>query len=96
MGSKRVLRGGAWNNNARNVRAANRNGNDPGNRNNNMGFRVAREHGRGGELVCDPTYAATGQLGRRKPSGHRCGSSGSGCAVETSAVVPFFRKQTEK
>jgi RNA-directed DNA polymerase len=39
---ERVLRGGSWNNNARNTRAANRNNNSPGNRNNNNGFRVAR------------------------------------------------------
>jgi hypothetical protein len=36
----RVVRGGAFNNNERNVRAANRNDNDPDNRNNNIGFRV--------------------------------------------------------
>ncbi len=35
-----VLRGGAFNNNERNVRCANRNDNDPDNRNNNVGFRV--------------------------------------------------------
>jgi hypothetical protein len=34
----RVLRGGAWNNNPRNCRAANRNDNAPDNRNNNIGF----------------------------------------------------------
>ena len=36
-----ALRGGSWNNNARNLRAANRNRNMPGNRNRNNGFRVA-------------------------------------------------------
>ena len=36
----RVLRGGTFNNNARNVRCAYRNNNDPDNRNNNIGFRV--------------------------------------------------------
>ncbi|MGE0756415.1 MAG: hypothetical protein AB7O38_05325 [Pirellulaceae bacterium] len=34
-------RGGSWNNNARNCRAAYRNRNSPSNRNNNLGFRVA-------------------------------------------------------
>ena len=37
----RVLRGGSWDNNARNCRSANRNRNNPDNRNNNIGFRVA-------------------------------------------------------
>jgi formylglycine-generating enzyme required for sulfatase activity len=41
-GSNRVLRGGNWNNNARNCRSANRNNNTPDNRNNNIGFRLAR------------------------------------------------------
>ena len=39
----RVLRGGSWNNNATNLRAAYRNRNEPDNRNNNIGFRVARD-----------------------------------------------------
>jgi formylglycine-generating enzyme required for sulfatase activity len=34
------LRGGSWNNNPDNCRAANRNNNTPDNRNNNYGFRV--------------------------------------------------------
>ncbi|MGM9805491.1 MAG: SUMF1/EgtB/PvdO family nonheme iron enzyme [Candidatus Aphodosoma sp.] len=40
MGSNRVNRGGSWNNTAGNCRVANRNNNSPGNRNNNLGFRV--------------------------------------------------------
>ncbi|MCP5085194.1 MAG: SUMF1/EgtB/PvdO family nonheme iron enzyme [Rhodobacteraceae bacterium] len=39
-GSNRVNRGGAWNNDARNCRSAYRNRNDPGNRNDNIGFRL--------------------------------------------------------
>ncbi|MDE6879275.1 MAG: hypothetical protein K2P54_09335 [Odoribacter sp.] len=34
------MRGGSWNNNARNCRVSNRNNNNPSNRNNNNGFRV--------------------------------------------------------
>ena len=37
---RRVLRGGAFNNNENNVRCAIRNRNDPDNRNRNIGFRV--------------------------------------------------------
>jgi formylglycine-generating enzyme required for sulfatase activity len=39
-----VLRGGSFNNNADNARAAYRNNNNPDNRNNNIGFRVARTY----------------------------------------------------
>ena len=39
-GSNRVIRGGNFNNNAQNVRSANRNNNSPGNRNNNIGVRL--------------------------------------------------------
>ncbi|MEM6625098.1 MAG: SUMF1/EgtB/PvdO family nonheme iron enzyme [Pseudomonadota bacterium] len=39
--SRRVLRGGSWNNNPQNLRSANRNRNTTTNRNNNVGFRVA-------------------------------------------------------
>lgn len=37
-----MIRGGSWNNNAQNARCAYRNANEPGNRNNNLGFRCAR------------------------------------------------------
>ncbi len=40
--SNRVVRGGSWNNNDNNLRAANRNNNTPTNRNNNNGFRCAK------------------------------------------------------
>ena len=41
-GSYRVIRGGNWNNDSSNCRAANRNNNSPGNTNNNIGFRSVR------------------------------------------------------
>jgi hypothetical protein len=37
-----VIRGGSWNNKPRNLRSANRNRNNPDNRNNNLGFRLAQ------------------------------------------------------
>jgi Sulfatase-modifying factor enzyme 1 len=37
-----VLRGGSWINNGRNARSAYRNHDEPGNRNANIGFRLAR------------------------------------------------------
>lgn len=40
-GSNRVNRGGGWNNDAANCRTANRDNNQPTNRNNNLGFRLA-------------------------------------------------------
>ena len=46
MGSNRVNRGGSWNNPAENCRSAYRNRNTPSNRNNNLGFRVARSFAR--------------------------------------------------
>lgn len=44
-------RGGSWNNNARNCRAANRNRNTPENRNNNLGLRLASTKEEGPEPV---------------------------------------------
>ncbi|MBI4871803.1 MAG: SUMF1/EgtB/PvdO family nonheme iron enzyme [Candidatus Riflebacteria bacterium] len=41
-GNGRLIRGGSWNNNANNLRAAYRNNNTPTNRNNNIGFRAGR------------------------------------------------------
>jgi sulfatase modifying factor 1 len=44
-GTHRVNRGGGWNNTARNCRCANRNANQPSNRNNNLGLRPAAPAG---------------------------------------------------
>ena len=46
VGVRRVVRGGSWNDNARNVRAAYRNHKQPDERNNNLGFRCSRAHDR--------------------------------------------------
>lgn len=51
-----MVRGGSWNNDARNVRAAYRNWNHPTNANDNLGFRLAREQPRVGGRVPDPIF----------------------------------------
>jgi len=47
----RVVRGGAWNNNPRNLRSAQRNRNTTDNRNNNIGFRLASTLSAGAEAI---------------------------------------------
>ena len=58
LGASRVLRGGSWNNNTRNLRAANRNHNHADNRNNNIGLRVCR----GSHIVISPERGRKPQL----------------------------------
>jgi hypothetical protein len=59
----RVLRGGAFNNNATNCRAAYRNNNTPGNRNNNNGLRVVRAP----ERQCFAVGIAEASTGESRP-----------------------------
>ena len=64
----RVIRGGSWNNDAQNVRAAYRNHNEPSNRNNNLGFRCA-------ELTTEPD----GSLLNRPASCPSSRATANGC-----------------
>lgn len=50
----RVIRGGSWNNTVRNCRVAYRNWNPPGDRNDNLGFRLARAQAWAGWPAPDP------------------------------------------
>ncbi|NWH04813.1 hypothetical protein HXW94_07405 [Desulfobacter latus] len=50
-----MIRGGSWNNSARNVRSANRNRNTPDNRNNNLGFRLVFQYA-WSKGTCRPGY----------------------------------------
>jgi formylglycine-generating enzyme required for sulfatase activity len=70
--SARVLRGGSWNNNGRNCRSANRNMNEPDNRNHNNGFRLAA--------------APTGTDVPQEPAGLPSRLFGGQMTVETSGV----------
>ncbi|MCA9910000.1 MAG: SUMF1/EgtB/PvdO family nonheme iron enzyme [Anaerolineae bacterium] len=67
----RVVRGGSFNNNARNVRCAVRNRNDPDNRNDNNGFRVVVSHGLLAGLQSLPPVLCAG-YGLRSAVGGQC------------------------
>lgn len=54
QGDRRVNRGGSWNDDARNVRAAYRNAHHPDNRNDDLGFRLAQAQEHAGGRVPDP------------------------------------------
>jgi len=62
-GAKRVIRGGSWNNHARNARAAYRNWNHPGIRNDNLGFRLARAQSAPSQELTDQTCIASDSVG---------------------------------
>ena len=66
-----MLRGGSWINDGRNLRSANRNANDPGNRNDNVGFRLARAQ-EGWMAMFDQTAILSPRpTSGQKPSGPR-------------------------
>ncbi len=58
-GENRVNRGGSWINDARNVRAAYRDHNEPGKRNDNLGFRLSQAHIPAGWPDPDPIVTPT-------------------------------------
>jgi hypothetical protein len=75
-GVKRVVRGGSWNNNGRNVRSAIRNRNDPAKRNNNLGFRLALAQHAVGMGVKDQIVIPFCGSPVSKKQGQRCASNG--------------------
>ena len=83
-GENRVLRGGSWINNGRNCRSANRNRNEPGNRNHNIGFRLSpARHVKGIDMTDQiiilfyPGGSVPGRISEKQ--GPRCVSRVSGC-----------------
>jgi len=73
--TKRVLRGGAWNNQPHNLSCAIRNRNEPDNRNNNIGLRCAKTPLGNVPKDKEPSQA----LGFLKPAAHglpECGTVG--------------------
>ena len=80
--SHRVNRGGSWNNNPRNMRASNRNKNEPTNRNNNLGVRCSRE-GRPSMETCS----------RHRPESHDALLWESAAAVLALFLGRYVRNQ---
>ncbi len=76
MGVNRVIRGGSWNNSAENCRSSYRNRNEPSNRNDNLGFRVARSSADEVDALPDGTGRFPVRLARTKlnPRPSRAGS----------------------
>ena len=87
-GSNRVNRGGSWrNDNPDNFRGANRNRNDPGNRNDNQGFRLVSTHaGKDRVMLSNPP----------RPASRVSGTETQGVAATsrphrpTAAAIPPF------
>jgi hypothetical protein len=67
-GSNRVNRGGGWNNDAVNCRSANRNNDAPGNRNDNLGFRLVSASRSRWDAVHGSHPRAQGQVHLRHPA----------------------------
>ena len=78
-----MLRGGSWNNDGQNLRSANRNWNDPGNRNNNIGFRLARAQEGWMTLFDQTAIRSLGSASGQKPSGPRYVSRRGGVLPES-------------
>jgi len=87
MGANRVIRGGSWNSNARNVRAAYRNWNHPADRNDNLGLRLARAQERVGRPAPDQTGVASGPWWAGESQ------AGPGVEVAAAAAPPNPRRQ---
>ena len=81
----RVVRGGSWNNNGRNVRSANRNRNTPDNRNNNLGFRLALAQQ--AMIGLNDPIIIRSCLNASKQQDHRYASNGCGCSVNAYRMV---------
>jgi len=87
-----VIRGGSWDNNARNCRSANRNRNRPNNRNRNNGLRlavpVAQRAGGCRPLTMDTILPRRPQVTGKNEGPPGVGSR-SGCAAKIPGGPPF-------
>lgn len=89
MGTDRVIRGGSWNDDARNVRAACRNANHPANRDDNLGFRLSRAHRGAGWPLDDPALVQPRAWLGQRASGPRCVSRSAERRESSPAAHPL-------
>lgn len=87
----RVLRGGSWNNNQDNARAAYRDNNHPTNRNNNIGFRLARF----AMFIRPSSGHCAAMTARSRQAGKRC-SGNARCATQRCATLRAEAKEEEQ
>ncbi|WP_090330432.1 SUMF1/EgtB/PvdO family nonheme iron enzyme [Nitrosomonas sp. Nm51] len=90
-GAGRVIRGGSWNNNGRNVRSANRNRNSPDKRNNNLGFRLALAQHAAGWCVNDQIVIPFFAVRKNKKPGRRYASNARKSAVNACRVADLVK-----
>ena len=101
MGRNRVCRGGSWNDNGRNCRSAYRNANDPGNRNDNLGFRVCLARspnsgpGAGWTLAGPLVFLSAAPIAANSGGEAATGSPPHG-AVERCGFPFFFQEPRER
>ncbi len=89
-GENRVMRGGSWDNNGRNARSAIRNRNDPANRNDNLGFRLARAQHAVGMSVNDQIVILSCRKKLvSKKQGRRCVSTLGGYRGKARRLTVF-------
>ena len=95
-----MVRGGAFNNNARNVRAANRNRNDPDNRNDNIGFRVVVSRSStpaspAGRTSCGPRRGTAESVpGRVRHGPDRANTNGPASCLTVAGAGRLFSSRT--
>ncbi|PIU95439.1 MAG: hypothetical protein COZ06_25330 [Armatimonadetes bacterium CG_4_10_14_3_um_filter_66_18] len=92
-----MLRGGSFNNNANNLRCANRNSNHPENRNNNLGFRCVPLPGSGSRQV---GWKSRSNLTPPRVHERAAPVAGSGGRGRTPDLLPLpaarFRREEEQ
>jgi len=85
---KRVVRGGSWNNNGRNLRSAMRNDNSPANRDKNLGLCLSLAQKAFEKCVNDQIFILFWVFRSSKNQGQYLASHVGGCRGKRQILVP--------